>query len=111
LARLRFNDEVEQIDIDEAIRLSEVSRNMINEDIAAPNKISFNAKGDPISTVFLIIREMCTKSKDKTVKLEDIERKIVNKNINKQILQDCIEQYHNLDIIYVDKNRTEITLV
>lgn len=111
LARLRFNDEVEQIDIDEAIRLSEVSRNMINEDISAPNKMTFNAKGDPISTVFLIIREMCNLSKDKSVKIADLERKIANKNLNKQNLLDCINQYQNLDILYVDKNMTEITLI
>jgi len=111
LARLRFNEEVEQIDIDEAIRLSEFSRSMINEDIAATNKISFNAKGDPISTVFLIIREMCFMAKEKSVKIEDVERKLANKNLNKQHLLDCINQYQNLDILYVDKNMTEITLI
>ncbi len=111
LARLRFNEEVELIDIDEAIRLSEFSRSMINEDFAASNKISFETKTDPVSSVFLIIKDMCCNSKDKTVKLAEVERKIANRNLNKQNLLDCIDQYQNLNILYVDKNVTEITLI
>lgn len=110
LARLRFNDEVEQIDVDEALRLIEVSRSQINED-DGQDKPTYNARSDSIGSVFLILRELCNSSKDKTIKVSDLIKKCVSKNLTPDNVNECIEEYNNLNVIYLDKNGSEITLI
>jgi len=110
LARLRFNEEVEQIDIDEALRLIEASRSSVNEDDAA-EKNPYNARTDAMSSIFLIIRDLCSAKIDKTVGMADIERKVLSKGFKPEALHDTIENYVNLSIIFVNKSRTEVTLI
>ena len=110
LARLRFNDEVEQEDVDEALRLIEVSRSSINDE-ENDNKISYNARGDNISSIFLIIRDMCSNNQDRTVKYADIERKVFSKNFTVIDLEACLQEYSNLNVLLISNDRTEITLL
>lgn len=110
LARLRFNEEVEQIDIDEALRLIEASRSSINEDDTTEKK-DYNAKMDTISSIFLIIRDMCSSKTEKTVGMSEIERKVLSKGFSIENLNETIENYTNLSIIFVNKSRTEVTLI
>jgi DNA replication licensing factor MCM7 len=110
LARLRFNDEVEQVDVDEALRLIEVSRSSINDEEKG-DKTSYAARGDTISSIFLIIREMCIEKTDKTVKHADIERKILAKNYTTSDLEACLKEYINLSVLYQSSDSSEITLL
>ena len=110
LARLRFNEEVEQMDIDEALRLIEASRSSINEDDTA-EKNTYNARTDSMSSIFLIIRDMCSSQSDKTVGMQEIERKVLSKGFKIDALNDTIENYANLSIIYVNSSKTEVTLI
>lgn len=110
LARLRFNEEVEQIDVDEALRLIEASRSSINEDDSA-EKNTYNARTDAMSSIFLIIRDLCCANKDKTVGMADIERKVLSKGFKIEALHDTIENYSNLGIIFVNTSQTEVTLI
>ena len=110
LARLRFNDEVEQIDVDEALRLIEVSRSQINDEEIS-ERATYNPRGDSIGNVFLVIREMCNNSTDKTIKIKDLLNKILSKSLTEENMRECLAEYTNLNVIYVDKNNTEITLI
>ncbi len=110
LARLRFNEEVEQIDVDEALRLIEASRSSINEDDAAEKNI-FNARTDAMSSIFLIIRDLCSSKTDKTIGMAEIERKVLSKGFKIEALHETVENYANLSIIYVNNSRTEVTLI
>jgi DNA replication licensing factor MCM7 len=110
LARLRFKNEVDIFDIEEALRLIEVSRSQINEE-DANEKVSYNLRNDVVGNVFHIIREMCNASKDKTIKISDLQTKVISKKMTVENMQECIEEYSNLNVIYVDKNYTEITLI
>lgn len=110
LARLRFNDEVDQMDIDEALRLIEVSRSQINEE-ETTEKVTYTGRGDVSGNIFILIRELCSRSKDRTVKISDLEHKVLGKKYTKEQMFDCIDEYSNLNVLYVDKNRTEITLI
>jgi DNA replication licensing factor MCM7 len=109
LARLRFNDEVEQIDVDEALRLIDVSRKTINED-DKQEKMIYNKRNDDISSVFLLIRELCNANKEKTAKISDIEKKLSSRNLLKY-LDNTLVEYTNLGVIYVNESRTEVTLI
>jgi DNA replication licensing factor MCM7 len=111
LARLRFNQEVESIDVDEALRLIEVSRSQINEDTEAIEKVAYTGRTDVIGNVFKLIKDLCSNSKDKTIKFSDLELKATSKRFKREDLQNCIDEYSNLNVLYVDKNMTEITLL
>ena len=110
LARLRFNEDVEQLDVDEALRLIEASRSSINEDDSA-EKNTFNARTDSMSSIFLIIRELCSSKADKTAGMVEIERKVISKGFKIETFHDTIENYTNLSIIYVNNSKTEVTLI
>jgi DNA replication licensing factor MCM7 len=110
LARLRFNEEVEQIDIDMALRLIDSSRNSIVED-DQDKIIQITQKNDVISSVFMIIRDQCLKNVSKTAKYGDIERVVVMRGFKATDLKECMNQYSNLNVLYINDHRTEITLL
>lgn len=64
-----------------------------------------------MSSVFLIIRDLCSAKADKTVGMSEIERKVLAKGFKLEALHDTIENYANLSIIYVNTARTEVTLI
>ncbi len=110
LARLRFNEEVEQVDVDEAMRLIEASRAQINsrED---GDKPAYNQRGDAIGNVFLVLRDLCNNAKDKTVKISDLLKKIISRNLNERDMRLCLEEYANLNVVYVNEKTNEVTLI
>ena len=110
LARLRFKNEVDIFDIEEALRLIEVSRSQINED-DANEKAAYVQRADAVGNVFHIIREFCNNKEDKTIKISDLQTKVISKRLTVENMKECIEEYSNLNVIYVDKNYTEITLI
>jgi DNA replication licensing factor MCM7 len=110
LARLRFNDEVEQIDVDEALRLTEYSRNLINQD-SNTKQTTTNVRTDPVSAIFHLLRDICNSSLDKTAKFSDIERRVTSKGFKKEQLLETIEEYQKLDVLYMSKSMTEVTLI
>lgn len=110
LAKLRMGDKVTQDDVDEALRLVEVSKSSVdNED--KNDKPDVVAKTDAKSQVFKIVREMCIANSDKTCKMTAIERRVINKGFSKKLLQNMLDEYVNLSILYVDVKGTEVTLL
>jgi len=79
LARLRFNDEVEQIDVDEALNLIESSRESILCDDTDKRELS--QRKDIHSNIFTYFRELCTQHNNKTVKFSEFEKKMHTKRI------------------------------
>jgi DNA replication licensing factor MCM7 len=109
LARLRFNEEVEQVDVDEAMRLIESSRAQINTQ-DENNKVP-DTRRDAIGNVFLVLRELCSKSKDKTIKVQELQKKILSRNLTERDMRLCLEEYSNLNVIYVNDKNNEVTLI
>lgn len=109
LARLRFSDEVEQRDVDEALRLIDSSRKSIYEE-ENTNQGTLQ-RTDTSSNIFQLIREICTNSKNKTVKYNDLERKILQNGFSMEALQETVNQYIRLNVLFINNNRTEITLL
>jgi DNA replication licensing factor MCM7 len=109
LARLRFNEEVEQVDVDEAMRLIEASRSQINlEDGDRPE---YPQRRDAIGNVFLVLRDMCSHLKDKTIKISDLQKKIISRNLTEKDMRLCLEEYSNLNVLYVNEKKNEVTLI
>ena len=113
LAKLRMEDKVMQLDIDEALRLVQVGQSTINKkgENSLVN-IEKPKKQDAKSQIFNIISELCKKVKDgsKTVSIDLVKKKIKGRFKDMQ-LQNTIKEYVDLNILYVDSNNTEVTLL
>jgi DNA replication licensing factor MCM7 len=109
LARLRFNTEVEQIDIDNAIKLVDASRYSLKDE--EENHEKKVIKNDVISNIFQLIRDLCSKKPDKTVKLSEIERRLVNQGFTSKSLKDCVNEYSKLNVLMVSDDESRITLL
>jgi DNA replication licensing factor MCM7 len=94
LARLRFANEVDVSDVEEAMRLIEVSKSSISESSRYKNR-------DPVQAVFEEIRNMSTKANGemfKTIDLNDVKERIIRKGFGEDVLGQCITQYERIHI-------------
>ena len=110
LARLRFSDFVAREDVDEAIRLTHMSKSSLEDD---DNRNNPNGKRreDVVSRIYHIIKDYATSSQSNSVEMRLAEAMVLRKGFTAQQLQSCLEEYGNLDIIQVDQNRTHINFV
>lgn len=110
LAKLRMNEKVEQTDVDEALRLVEISKSSIGP-VSKSEKPTAQVRNDTKSIIYNIVRELCLKSEEKTCSMEIIERKVIQRGYKKKQLENMLEDYVNLNILYVNQNETEVTLL
>ena len=114
LAKLRMNDKVKQEDVDEALRLVEVSQSSINKKENKEGLANFDGvtkKTDAKSQIYNIVSDLCKNDKNKTVKIDVIKKKIRGRNFSDKQLENMLQEYVNLRILYVDENHTEVTLL
>ncbi|KAJ3271982.1 Mcm2-7 hexameric complex component [Terramyces sp. JEL0728] len=93
LTRLRFSNEITELDVDEALRLLQVSKASLN------HKPIF--KKDATSAIFECIKEMCTRSNGQlqpTINLGDVRERILSKGYTESDLLKCIETYTDDDV-------------
>jgi len=108
LARLRFSDLVAREDVDEAIRLTHMSKaSLMDEDGDDGNKRGRRSE-DHMSSIFNIIRDYSTHSNSREVELKLCEAMVLRKGFTAQQLQSCLEEYEALQVIQVNRNRTHI---
>jgi DNA replication licensing factor MCM7 len=117
VARLRFSDYVAREDVDEAIRLTHMSKASLTDD--NHNRGGKNSGGfdrgqpndDVMSRIFLIIRDYSTVTGNKVVELKLCEAMVLRKGFTVQQLEMCLEEYEALDIIQINSARTHVTFV
>ncbi|KAI9348788.1 MCM2/3/5 family-domain-containing protein [Zopfochytrium polystomum] len=102
LARLRFSEDVDEGDVEEALRLLEVSKASVN------NKVAGKAE-DPISAIYRIIREMSSEGRSageiaKEVDIPNIRSRITARGFGDDDLQRCIEHYSDANLWMVGRN-------
>lgn len=107
LARLRFSDYVAREDVDEAIRLTHMSKSSLEDDDFNKGK----KREDVMSRVFNIIRDYATNSNASTVDLKLCEAMVLRKGFTAQQLQTCLEEYEALEIIQINSNRTQVIFI
>lgn len=108
LARLRFNEFVQRDDIDEAIRLTEVSRSTTNDDETKFD--TFSTKNDVTSNIMNIIKELCT-NKDRTTTIDEIQKRLIYHGLDNTKLENVLSEYENLGVIFLNSKRNEITMI
>ena len=106
LARLRFSDFVAREDVDEAIRLTHMSKASL-EDNDDDNR---RRRGeDVMSRVFHIIRDYATVSGLNELEIRLCEAMVLRKGFTVQQLQACLEEYEGLNVIRISNDRTRLT--
>lgn len=112
LARLRFSDLVAREDVDEAIRLTHMSKSsLLDEDEDTSGQKRGRGGEDVMSRIFNIIRDYSTSSRSSEVELKLCEAMVLRKGFTAQQLQSCLEEYEALDVIQVNNQRTHVHFI
>jgi DNA replication licensing factor MCM7 len=102
LARLRIVDQVEKEDVNEAMRLMEMSKDSLK---AAPATSRGQQEGDRIYQFILSIAEG-----SKTVKVQDIRDRATSKGFKPDAIDRCLEEYESLDVWQLNQARSKLTI-
>jgi len=107
IARLRFSDFVAREDVDEAIRLTHMSKASLDEHshVAA---VGGRSGDDVTSKIFEIIRNAGTMSVGNAVELSMLGPMVLRKGFTQEQLEACLKEYEELEIIQVNSNRTTV---
>jgi DNA replication licensing factor MCM7 len=105
LARLRFSDYVAREDVDEAIRLTHMSKASLEDNDGDSNDAR---KTDITSRIWAILKDYATASRAKRVEVKLCEAMVLRKGFTSQQLQTCLEEYQNLDVIMLNSTGTHI---
>ena len=122
IARLRFSNVVAREDVDEAIRLTHMSkanlytmqdnhRSSNNNNNGGRTNSHNNESTDNISKIFHILRDYCTITKQSHMDLQLCEAMVLRKGYTKQQLNDCLTEYESLDIIQYNQTKTQIHFI
>lgn len=112
LARLRFSDFVAREDVDEAIRLTHMSKaSLLDNDDAGGGGKGRKRGEDVMSRVFNIIRDYASVSGSKEVQLKLCEAMVLRKGFTAQQLKSCLEEYEALQVIQVNSSRTHVYFI
>ncbi|XP_054272412.1 DNA replication licensing factor Mcm7 [Macrosteles quadrilineatus] len=104
LARLRLSDSVEREDVGEAMRLLEMSKiSLVQTEERGGRAPSV------VDRIFSVIRELAAGKK--TVKLSEVREQCTSKGYQPDQVEECIEQYEELNVWQVNQARTTITFV
>ncbi|XP_041093315.1 DNA replication licensing factor MCM7 [Polyodon spathula] len=108
LARLRLVDTVEKEDVNEAMRLMEMSKDSLQADKSHTSRAQ-----RPADVIFSTLREMAPGggAGGRSVKLAEAEQRCVSKGFTPAQIHDAIQEYEELNVWQVNQARTRITFV
>lgn len=106
LARLRFSDLVAREDVDEAIRLTHMSKASLEDNDGSDRR---RRGEDVISRVFNIIRDYATVSASNELEIRLCEAMVLRKGFTAQQLQTCLDEYESLNVIRISGDRTRLS--
>ena len=120
IARLRFSNVVAREDVDEAIRLTHMSKanlhTMQDNHRSGGGGNNHGGRGshestDATSKIFHILRDYCTITKQSHMDIPLCEAMILRKGYTKQQLNECLTEYESLDIIQYNQTKTQIQFI
>ena len=109
IARLRFADTVAREDVDEAIRLTHMSKASLTDEPTKGAVEKEDGKDDVASSIFAILDDYAKNSGTKTMDTKLCEGMVQRKGFTQQQLQTCLEQYEELDLIQISEGGTEVS--
>ena len=93
LARLRFQEDVIQEDVDEAVRLMEASSRSLAE-----RQRNTGTREDPVDAIYQIIVNFMTQRRLEEVKISEVEPQIRAKGFTEEQLKACIAEYEDINV-------------
>ncbi|AET37423.1 DNA replication licensing factor MCM7 Ecym_1173 [Eremothecium cymbalariae DBVPG len=108
LAKLRFSDQVEIDDVEEALRLVQVSKESLYHD----NQTKLDDE-TPTTKIFTIIKKLATEGEsfNKSLSMDTISKTVRSRGFTQQQLDTCIEEYTYLNIWYKLEEENILTFV
>jgi DNA replication licensing factor MCM7 len=106
LARLRLSNVVERDDVNEAIRLMEMSKESLKpkyETLQRPKSVS--------DQIFAIVREMAPINGPRVVNYHEAQEKCSRKGFTPEMFNECSKTYEELNVWLVNNARTKITFI
>lgn len=106
LARLRLADEVEKEDVNEAMRLMEMSKDSLNstqENAIRPQNV--------IDKIFQVVKEMVSEGGSHTLKYSDVVERCIQKGFKPDQIDNCISEYEELNVWQLNQAHTKLTFV
>lgn len=104
LARIRLSDIVEPMDVDEALRLIDISKSSLNDD---DNRRDGRQDKSPMSGIFNIVKEL-TYEFGNSLALSTIRQRISSRGYTETQLDEAIREYSGLDIWQSDNIRLTV---
>uniref|UniRef100_A0A452GBB2 DNA replication licensing factor MCM7 n=1 Tax=Capra hircus TaxID=9925 RepID=A0A452GBB2_CAPHI len=104
LARLRMVDTVEKEDVNEAIRLMEMSKDSLLGDKGQTARTQ-----RPADVIFATIRELV--SEGQSVRFSEAEQRCISRGFTPAQFQEALDEYEELNVWQVNTARTRITFV
>ena len=115
LARMRFSDFVAREDVDEAIRLTHMSKASLLDDddngMEGSRDRGRKRGEDVMSRVFSAIREYSIATRKNRVQLQILEAIVLRKGFTIAQLQTCLEEYQALNVIQINSTGTHLTFM
>jgi DNA replication licensing factor MCM7 len=113
LAKLRQSEVVCQEDVEEALRLLESSRHSVDKEKEVDEQLNslFNENIDTLSKIFSIVRDLCSKNAGQTVEFNKAEKAILKAGFKQDDFFGMLEQYTNLNVLYISQTNETISLL
>ncbi|KAI5795294.1 MCM2/3/5 family-domain-containing protein [Geopyxis carbonaria] len=104
LARLRFADEVVTQDVDEALRLIEISKASLYD-----SDTNTGADTTTSSKIYHIIKAAAGRTNE--VQMRTVRERVLAKGFTEDALLKCVDEYAGIDVWQVSQNGTKLTFI
>lgn len=102
LARLRLSSVVIKEDVNEAMRLMEMSKQSLYDEQET------SRRSKPIDAIYSILREMADPD---MVRFDEARQRILAKGYTPDQFDECLDEYERLNVWQVNQSRTRITFI
>lgn len=114
LARLRFSDTVTVEDVDEALRLIDVSKASLYDQDPTHNHGAGQGYVNPIDRIYEVVRTMSKDPEDDfrlvdEMRLSEVRDRVLSKGFKVQEFEECLRYYEDLGIWFVNESQTRLT--
>ncbi|KAF9289741.1 Mcm2-7 hexameric complex component [Linnemannia elongata] len=116
MARLRFSDVVSVEDVNEALRLIDVSKASLYDNDGGQNGRDGRNYQSPTDRIYDIIRTMSKDPEDgwrlvEELRLQEIRDRVLAKGFKLQELEDCLREYEDMNIWFINDAQTKLTWI
>jgi len=105
LARLRLVDQVEKEDVQEAMRLMEMSKDSLKQQ----QHEGGGRRKKMTDEIYSFIRNMAAGAK--TLKIPEIKERCTAKGFKPDDIEKCLDEYEQLDVWQINQAKTKLTIV